>query len=267
MKGIEIRDEDVVSLDNISARLFGLRILMVNVYGVQVEDGWILIDAGLPMSATRILHWAKRRFGKPPKTILLTHGHIDHVGALEHLLKEWNVPVFAHVLELPYLQGRAKYPPPDMSVGGGIMPLLSPLFSRGPFHFGHRVQPYPSGGAVPFLGDWALIHTPGHTEGHVSLFRPSDRSLIVGDAFCTTKQESFLSIATQKPELHGPPAYYTSDWDNAKASVAQLASLKPNVVAPGHGSPMSGPEVAIRLRVLAQQFDRIARPHRDKRAA
>jgi glyoxylase-like metal-dependent hydrolase (beta-lactamase superfamily II) len=226
-----------------------------------------MVDSGLPMSASRIRHWAERQFGGPPRVIVLTHGHVDHVGALEGLLKEWNVPLFAHQLELPYLQGQAKYPPPDTTVGGGIMPLLSPLFSRGPFNFGDRVQPLPADGSVPYLNDWNWIHTPGHTEGHISLFRAADRSLIVGDAFCTTNQESFLSIASQKPELHGPPAYYTSNWDKAKASVSRLATLKPNVVAAGHGTPLSGPGVSSALDILAERFDQIARPHQHHRAA
>lgn len=265
--GIEIRDEQVVPIENIAAGLSGLRILMVNVYAVTADGGWVLVDAGLPMSSGRIRHWAERQFAVPPRAILLTHGHVDHVGGLDELLKEWKVSAFAHTLEFPYLQGRDKYPPPDTSVGGGIMPLLSPLFSRGPFDFGDRVVPLPSDGSVPFLKEWKWIHTPGHTYGHVSFFRASDRSLIVGDAFCTTNQESFLSIATQKAQLHGPPAYYTSNWDKAKTSVEHLAALVPNTVAAGHGAPMRGPEVATALKTLAEQFDQVARPHTGRHAA
>jgi glyoxylase-like metal-dependent hydrolase (beta-lactamase superfamily II) len=90
---------------------------------------------------------------------------------------------------------------------------------------------------------------------------------VVGDAFCTTKQESALAIATQKAELHGPPAYYTSDWDAAKRSVELLANLRPRVVAPGHGLPMAGVDVGDALQTLARDFDRVARPHSEDRAA
>jgi hypothetical protein len=89
----------------------------------------------------------------------------------------------------------------------------------------------------------------------------------VGDAFCTTKQESVLAIATQKPELHGPPAYYTSDWDAAHRSVELLANLRPHAEAPGHGLPMAGPEVADKLQILAKDFDRVSRPRGENRAA
>jgi glyoxylase-like metal-dependent hydrolase (beta-lactamase superfamily II) len=251
--GIEINDRDVVTVDSIAPGVRGLGILLVNVYAVSTANGWVLIDAGLPMSDGRIRRWAESHFGsRKPSAILLTHGHFDHVGAFPQILDEWDVPVFAHQLELPYLRGQKKYPAPDMTAGGGVMSLLAPFYPRGPIDLGDRVQPLPLNGTVPELDDWKWIHTPGHTEGHVSFFRDSDRTLLVGDAFCTTKQESLSAIAMQKPELHGPPAYYTSDWDAAKASVEILANLKPQCVAPGHGLAMSGADVAPALDDLAK---------------
>src|SRR5688500_17349721 len=63
-----------------------------------------------------------------------------------------------------------------------------------------RVQALPADGTIPGMQGWRWIHTPGHTAGHISLFRADDRTLIVGDAFCTTKQKSFL-VAVQLREL------------------------------------------------------------------
>jgi glyoxylase-like metal-dependent hydrolase (beta-lactamase superfamily II) len=266
--GIEINDRDVVRLDSFAPGARGLRILLVNAYGVSAPNGWVLIDAGLPMSDGRIRRWAEAHFGsQKPSAILLTHGHFDHVGAFPQILDAWDVPVFAHQLELPYLRWQKKYPAPDLTAGGGLMSLLSPFYPRGPINLGDRVQPLPLNGTVPELEDWKWIHTPGHTEGHVSFFRDSDRTLLLGDAFCTTKQESLSSIATQKAELQGPPAYYTSDWDAAKGSVEILANLKPLCVAAGDGLPMSGAEVAPALDELAKNFDELARPKKTRWAA
>jgi glyoxylase-like metal-dependent hydrolase (beta-lactamase superfamily II) len=114
---------------------------------------------------------------------------------------------------------------------------------------------------------WRWIHTPGHSDGHVSFFRDSDRTLIVGDAMTTTKAESLAAIATQRAELHGPPAYFTSNWDWALQSVERLSLLRPRCIAAGHGLPVAGPEVADALSELARNFDRVAMPEHLKRAA
>src|SRR5436190_23599916 len=73
---------------------------------------WLLIDAGLPGTAGIIKRAAEARFGRNtrPAAIIMTHAHADHAGALEMLAEEWQVPVYAHELELPYLNGTAAYP-------------------------------------------------------------------------------------------------------------------------------------------------------------
>ena len=228
---------------------------------------WTLIDTGLHGSAATIVKHAEHRFGakRPPAAIILTHGHFDHVGALETLAMRWQVPVYAHSAEMPYLDGTAAYPKPDPSVGGGMMAALSPLYPRGPVNVRQWLRALPEDGSVPGMSGWQWIHTPGHTPGHVSLWRPSDRTLIVGDAFVTTKQESaYAAMITQRPELHGPPQYFTPDWNAAKQSVNRLANLEPEVIITGHGMAMRGPEMREALRSLAENFDTVAVPERGR---
>ena len=260
-KKIEVLDEETVPLASIAPGVAGLRVLFTNVFALSSEAGWTLIDAGLNGSAGRIRRWASKHFGAtPPQSIVLTHAHFDHVGALDHLLDSWRVPVYAHRDELPYVTGERSYPPPDPSVGGGLVARMAALYPRGPINLGTRVRELPGEGVIPALLGWRWIHTPGHTAGHISLFRESDHTLLVGDAFCTTKPESFLAVATQRPELHGPPSYFTTDWNAARDSVRRLAALRPTVIAPGHGQPMAGEDALRALQRLAEHFDEIARP-------
>ena len=246
-----------------------MRCAMVNVMAIGDPSGWVLVDAALGGYAPSIRAAAEARFGAGarPAAIVLTHGHFDHVGSLDDLLETWDVPVFAHRLELPYLTGRSPYPPPDPLVGPGSMALLSRLFPRGPIDLGGRVRTLPADGTVPEASGWRWIHTPGHTPGHVSLFRDADRTLVSGDAVITTKQESMTAVIMQRYELHGPPAYFTSDWTSARQSVRTLAALAPSVIVAGHGQPWSGEAMRERLYVLADQFDAVERPHFGRYAA
>ncbi len=243
----------------------GLRLAFVNVFAVTHADGsWTLVDAALPFTHDLIRRWAERSHNGPPNAIVLTHGHFDHVSAAANLSEDWDVPVYAHPLEFPYLTGEREYPAPNAGAGGGLMSLLSPLYSKGPVNLSGRLQPLNLGASTVMPG-WEVLHTPGHTPGHCSLYQAGNRTLLVGDAYCTTKPESFFEAAlAQQPELHGPPAYFTSDWAAAQDSVERLSSLDVAVVAPGHGKPLSGPNLNAEVRELATRFRAIAVPDNQK---
>lgn len=226
------------------------------------SNEFVLVDAGMPKSAYEIMNTVAERFGEnsKPKAIVLTHGHFDHVGSLVALLEEWEVPVFAHELELPYLTGKKDYPPGDPTVDGGLVSEMSPLFPNHGIDVSGHIHLLPRDGSVPSMPGWKWIHTPGHTPGHISLFREEDRTLIVGDAFVMVKQESLYKVITQQQEISGPPKYYTTDWTAAYESVKKLETLQPETAITGHGLPMSGKELAENLRKLVDHFDEIAVP-------
>jgi len=254
------------SILQVTADVFCQQQSIVNLYFVgnprAADKSWVLVDAGLPLSASSIAAAAAEIYGPEsrPSVIILTHGHFDHVGALPELAEHWDVPVYTHPLEMPYLTGKSSYPPPDPAVGGGAMSFLSRLYPRGPFNLGHRVHRLPEDGTVPGMVGWRWVHTPGHSPGHVSLFRDADRTLIAGDAFVTTKQESALAVLLRKQHVHRPPAYFTPDWTSAHRSVELLARLRPNIAATGHGIPMYGEIMRQQLDALARDFDRVAVP-------
>lgn len=230
--------------------------LLSNLYFVGDRNGWVMVDAGTPGTANRIRTAVESTFeGRKPNAIVLTHGHFDHVGALRELSDEWDVPVFAHPLELPFLDGRDNYPPPDPTVGG-FMAQLSRVFPKKGINVGHRLRAVMIDNTVPSMPGWRVIQTPGHSPGHISLFRDSDRTLIAGDAVITIDQDHAANLLSQKRELHAPPVYFTIDWDQAAESIGRLAQLRPRTIAAGHGLPMSGEDVADKLTEFAAKFRR-----------
>jgi len=240
-----------------------VQIVNVCFIGIPGHTDWVLVDAGMPNSADAIISAAEERFGSAskPKGILLTHGHFDHVGAIVELVKYWKIPVYAHEFELPYLTGKQGYPAPDPTVEGGLVAKLSPLFPIEPINLGKHVEQLGSDGTISILPAWRWIHSPGHTPGHISLFREQDLCLIAGDAFVTVKQESIYKVFTQEQEISGPPRYLTTDWHSAWESVRRLEALKPINAITGHGLPMSGELLTSSLHKLVQEFDRIAIPN------
>jgi glyoxylase-like metal-dependent hydrolase (beta-lactamase superfamily II) len=175
-------------------------------------------------------------------------------------LEEWDVPVYAHVLELPYLTGKEDYPPGDPTVDSGLVAKLSPMFPNHGIDISGRVMTLPQDGAIPGMPEWQWLHTPGHTPGHISLFREHDRTLIAGDAFVTVKQESLYKVLTQTKEISGPPKYFTTDWKAALESVKKLEAIKPAVAVTGHGLPLSGEELAESLHTLVVHFNDLGMP-------
>lgn len=239
-----------------------IQIVNICYVGDRDSENFVLVDAGMPQSSQEIISITENRFGpeKKPKAIVLTHGHFDHVGGIIELVQQWDIPVYAHELEIPYLTGQKSYPEPDPTVEGGMVAKMSPLFPNEPINLGSHVQKLPDDKTVPEMPGWQWIHTPGHSPGHISLFREKDRALIVGDAFVTVKQESLYKVLTQEQEISGPPRYLTTDWKAAKESVIKLESLKPSVAITGHGLPMTGELLHSSLHTLAQDFDSIAVP-------
>jgi len=245
---------------------YTIQIVNICLVGNPETNDFVLVDAGMPGSANDIISVTEERFGvdSHPKAIILTHGHFDHVGAIIDLVRHWNVPVFAHELELPFLTGKMRYPEPDPTVEGGLVAKISSLFPNEPINLGDHVHALPADGSLPALSGFRWIHTPGHSPGHVSFFRDKDRALIAGDAFVTVKQDSLYKVLIQEQEINGPPRYLTTDWQAAWDSVKKLADLKPAVAICGHGMPMFGDELSKSLEKLVNEFESIAIPEYGK---
>lgn len=243
------------AIERIAPDVGWLPISFVNAYFVgHPGEAWALVDAGLPRHAGQIFEAAEARFGagSPPEAIYLTHGHFDHRGSARQLAEKWGVPIYAHRMELPYVTGRSAYPPPDPTIGGAIA-FLSRFMPSGAGDLGEFAQELPKE-ELPGLEGWRWIATPGHSPGHVSFFRSSDRVLLAGDALATMNMDSWSGLVSGKKELARAGAPFNTDWEATRRSVQKLAELRPNVVACGHGIPISDSGLPDWLQRFANRF-------------
>ncbi|MDQ3813263.1 MAG: MBL fold metallo-hydrolase, partial [Armatimonadota bacterium] len=108
-------------MQEIAPGVVWLPVSFANVYLVSTSGtSWVLVDTGLPGRGEQIRAAAEECFGEgtKPAAIVLTHGHFDHAGSALELATLWDVPVYAHRLAIPFLTGKAQYPPPAPTVGG-----------------------------------------------------------------------------------------------------------------------------------------------------
>ncbi len=259
---------DAAAPQDIAAGVSGLTVYESNVYFIQTGSDWVLIDTAWAWGGCdrRIQEAAAARFGPSvrPAAIVLTHLHPDHSGSALALARAWDCPVYVHPRELALAVAR------DLSTVERyansldrrvLLPLLRALPRR-------RVEAMLAStslegvvraldpAAIPELPGWACIPTPGHSPGHIALFRERDRVLLAGDAVLTVDATTLRGWLTwglrlNRPHVFGAPRYTNWDQRAAEASVAVLAALSPRVLATGHGAPMAGEAVARELRAFA----------------
>ena len=242
----------------------GKGLLRSNIYFVRSGPSWALIDAASAKCGRLIQEAAESLFGKdsPPASILLTHAHPDHAGSARELARMWNCTVWVHPDELPLVRGDMSTfhrfaNPLDRWV---VLPLLHLMGPRrresilSEASFADVARPFDPSAELPGLEDWEAVPTPGHTPGHVALFRRMDRVLITGDALVTVNLNSLRGALLKKQRVSGPPRYTTWNWRAAKQSAAVLAKLEPRVLAAGHGLPMTGSETPKKVQSFSDRF-------------
>jgi len=240
-------------MQEIAREVAVVRITFVNAYLVGNSDSWVLVDTGISDNELKIKAAAEARFGlgKPPRAIVLTHGHFDHAGSALGLAELWDVKVFAHRLEKPFLTGRSIYPPLDYTAPG-FFAFLCRFFNAPVVSVEDRFAPLPDRLDELGMEGWEWHFTPGHSPGHISLYRPSDGTLLAGDAITTVDMDTVQGMISQHAVISRPPVPGTIDWYSARQSVRALAKLRPRVIGAGHGHPMF--RCADDLQKLADAF-------------
>lgn len=197
--------------------------------------GDTLVDAGIKFSARGLLRALK---GRDLSSHVLTHAHPDHQGASKAICEARNIPLWCHAREQRAAEsGNAvmSYPHP-----AGVMARLQQSTMSGPGCPVTRLI-----GEGDEVAGCQVIETPGHSPGHISLWREADRLLIAGDA-CVG-----MNLLTTRHGLGLPLADATADMNAAKASLRKLAGLNPAKVAFGHGPVASGDAFRAFVEALA----------------
>jgi hydroxyacylglutathione hydrolase len=189
----------------------------INVYLV----GDVLIDAATRHGGKRIL---KQLEGRQVAAHALTHAHPDHQGASKEVCEALGIPYWV----------------PERDADAAEDPRL--IEERQPGHplarFFYKTMVGPGRPVDRRLraGDevagFSVLDTPGHSAGHVSFWRESDRVLILGDVLTN------MDVLTSIPGLHEPKPYLTPDPEENRRSIRRLGELEPDLALFGHGAPL-----------------------------
>lgn len=179
----------------------------------------ILVDAGIRSSANKILNAIKH---SDITKHVLTHAHADHQGASSIVCTKLNIPLLTSVIEKEHAEsGKVIYDYPNNRH------WIAKFQQRYWAGSGHKVSHLLREGDE--VGSFTVIETPGHSKGHISLFREKDGVLIVGDTLVN------MNLLTTISGLHEPPGLFTTDRIENKRSINKLFNLKPKTLCFGHG--------------------------------
>jgi glyoxylase-like metal-dependent hydrolase (beta-lactamase superfamily II) len=198
----------------------------INCYLVREDEGWTLIDTGIPRGAKRLLAIA-RELGAPIVRIALTHAHLDHAGSLDALARSLpDAEILVGARDARFLAGDRSLDPgePRVKLRGNFAKATT-----------HPTRTLVDGDMV---GSLRVVAAPGHTPGQIAFYDTRDGSLIAGDAFQT---RGGLAVAGVIRPLFPFPVLGTWHLPTALATAETLRELNPSRLAVGHGAVLERP--------------------------
>ncbi|WP_238327569.1 MBL fold metallo-hydrolase [Paenibacillus gorillae] len=218
----------------------GERTMVIHPTVIRDGNGYVLVDTGIPGSYGLIREQMIQADIDPsaPHSIILTHQDLDHVGGLPEF-KDEAADVYAHEVDQPYIDGLTPMIKLSEEFKRGLIASLpQDLASRFETTFSGNVKnvtrSLADGDKLPFGGGITVIHTPGHTPGHICLYHEPSKTLIAGDA-----------MVVVNGKLQGPNPPVTPDMETALASLRKLKAYSIENVICYHGGLFQGDAQAI----------------------
>ncbi|MEV0133372.1 MBL fold metallo-hydrolase [Dactylosporangium sp. NPDC050688] len=219
-------------------------------------DGLTLVDTGMPGSAPRIAE-AVEALGfrrQDVRQVLLTHGHVDHVGSAAEVAGWGDVVVAAHRDEARVVRGEAEHPP--LVLAGWERHLYDQIHATMPTDppAPVRVDRELQDGDVIDLGggvEAVAVAVPGHTPGSLAFHLPEERVLFTGDTIARAPDGTVML------------GVFNTDPPRAAASMRRQTALRPDIACFGHGDPLTE-DTATRLAEaaarLSETVDQLTEP-------
>jgi hydroxyacylglutathione hydrolase len=191
----------------------------INIYFIE----GVLVDAGTPQAHKRIF----RELGdRVPTSHLVTHGHPDHYGSSHAVCEKYGIPLLCGEKDADAIEKDGPEAAPTF--------LAQKLLTKAPPPPNHPVSTRLKEGDK--VGRFEVLDVPGHSRGHIALWRSDDKTLVAGDVFFN------LNPLTGKSGLREPPLMLTLDPAQNRESARRLAALQPELVLFGHGPPLCNAE-------------------------
>lgn len=228
----------MTTIDEAAPNVFRAAGTDVNVVILRDGDALTLIDGGYPGDVGTVER-VIRSLGRRPEDVqgmLLTHAHIDHMGAIVDFHERFRIPVFTDPVEVAharrdYLEQATARDFVPMLHKHGVLPWLLRIARAGatkPLSIGDA-HAFPSDGPLDLPGAPIPVATHGHTSGHTAYHLPQHGVIITGDALVTAHPLSKL----RGPQLL-PPVFDHGQADTL-AALDHLAALEAQTIVPGHG--------------------------------
>ena len=199
-----------------------------SIYIVEYDDGMLLLDSGCVNDVKRIEDYCKQVINRPLgdiKLAIVSHMHPDHAGGAAALRSKYGIPIAAYKDVDRWYSG----------LGGSLQHKLDCYMALGVARANKRnrerilfkpiIHPdylFDDLQVLPFFNDWAVLHTPGHTQHDIVLYHQQEDLLYIGDIICEVKGKMLLPL----------PVMFPAQMEN---SYNKLASLNPTTILMAHG--------------------------------